>query len=121
MQINLENNENHSVEAYSDHQIKINAVTYKNSLLVSKNSIIDDLTIQSIEDVDKALLEKIVALGPEIIILGHSETGKLLPVDLRSELSRLRIGFESMSIGAACRTYNVLLSEARAVVALFIL
>ena len=37
-----------------------------------------------------------------------------------SLLSQQRIGIECMSIGAACRTYNILLSEHRAVVAGFI-
>ncbi|HAU0934786.1 TPA: hypothetical protein JBH70_12550, partial [Legionella pneumophila] len=54
------------------------------------------------------------------IIIGHLQTGKTLPVTLISQLSQKRIGIECMSIGAACRTYNVLLSEHRAVVAGFI-
>lgn len=58
---------------------------------------------------------------PEIIIIGHENPGKFPPMEFMSHLSQLQIGMECMSIGAACRTYNVLLSENRAVVAGFIM
>lgn len=120
MQINLESNENHSIEAYSEHEIQIKGVVYNNSLLVSGKQIIPDLDIESISKIDQALLEQFIALNAEIVIIGHKE--KAHPsIDLMTKLSQHGIGIEAMSIGAACRTFNVLLSEGRSVVAVMIL
>jgi uncharacterized protein len=120
MHINLEAAENNAVQAYSEHQIQINSIIYERSLIVSKKEIISDLTILSIQEINEHYLQQIMSFQPEIIIIGHEQSGKFPPMSIISQLSQQRIGIECMSIGAACRTYNVLLSEERAVVAGFI-
>lgn len=121
MHINLEATDKHAVQSYSDNQIQINSIIYENSLIVSKQEIISDLTIKNIQDIDDQYIDLILKLKPEIIIIGHNNPGKFPPMPIITHLSQKRIGIECMSIGAACRTYNVLLSELRAVVAGFIL
>jgi uncharacterized protein len=120
MHINLEAAENNAVQAYSDNQIQINSIVYGRSLIVSKEEIITDLTIKNIQDINEQYLQQLLQSKPEVIIIGHENTGKFPPIEIISQLSQQQIGIESMSIGAACRTYNVLLSEHRAVVAGFI-
>lgn len=121
MHINLEQPEQHAIQAYSDNQIQINSIMYESSLIVSREEIISDLAIKSIEAIDDEYLNLLLPLKPELIIIGHRATGLLLPLSIMAQLSQQRIGFECMSLGAACRTYNVLLSEHRAVIAGFIL
>lgn len=120
MHINLEAAENHAVQAYNAHQIQINSIVYERSLIVSKNEIITELTINDIQEINEQYLQQLIKFKPEVIIIGHENTGKFPPMSIISQLSQQRIGIECMSIGAACRTYNVLLSEERAVVAGFI-
>ncbi|EHL29070.1 Mth938-like domain-containing protein [Legionella drancourtii] len=120
MHINLEAAENHAVQAYSDNQIQINSIVYERSLIVSKTEIITELAIKDIQEIDEQYLQQLIKFKPEVIIIGHENTGKFPPMSIISQLSQQRIGIECMSIGAACRTYNVLLSEERAVVAGFI-
>jgi uncharacterized protein len=120
MHIHLEAAENNAIQAYSDHQIQINSVTYEQSLIVSKEEIITELAIKNIQDMDEAYLQQLLQLKPEVIIIGHENTGKFPPMSIINQLAQHRIGLECMSIGAACRTYNVLLSEDRSVVAGFI-
>lgn len=121
MHINLEATEQHAVQAYSDNKVQINSIVYETSLIVSKAEIITDLTIKNIQEIDDHYFDLVVNLNPEIVIIGHQNTGKFPPFKIITLLSQRRIGIECMSIGAACRTYNVLLSENRAVVAGFIL
>lgn len=121
MHINLESAEPHAVQSYSDNKIQINSIVYERSLIVSKTEIISDLSIQDIQEIDEHYMNLLTQFKPEIIIIGHEHTGKLLPLSIMKQLGDQRIGIESMSIGAASRTYNVLLSENRAVVAGFIL
>ncbi|MBL7479301.1 Mth938-like domain-containing protein [Legionella bononiensis] len=120
MNINLEAAEQHAIQAYGDNTIQINSIIYENSLIVSREEIITDITIKNIQEINAQYLNILTKFSPEIIIIGHENTGKFPPLSIISELSRLGIGIEAMSIGAACRTYNVLLSEYRKVVAGFI-
>lgn len=121
MHINLESTEQHAVQAYSDDKIQINSIVYDNSLIVSKEEIITDLAIKNIQDIDDQYFDLLIKLNPEIVVIGHKNTGKFPPMKIISQLSQHRIGIECMSIGAACRTYNVLLSENRSVIAGFII
>jgi uncharacterized protein len=120
MHINLEATEQHAVQTYSDTKIQINSIIYVSSLIVSKEEIITDLAIKNIQEIDDQYFDLLIDLNPEIIVIGHKNTGTFPPFKIVSQLSQRRIGIECMSIGAACRTYNVLLSENRAVIAGFI-
>lgn len=116
MHINLEAPDQHAIQSYSTDQIQINSIIYKNSLIVSREEIISDLEIKHIQDIDEHYLDQLLSLKPELILIGHEQAGKFPPISIITSLSQKRIGIECMSIGAACRTYNVLLSEHRAVV-----
>lgn len=121
MQINLEAAEPHAVQAYDNHHIQINGVVHPASLIVSREEIITDLAIKHIHEIDEQFMALLMQAKPELIIVGHNNPGLFPPMHFISELSQQRIGIECMSIGAACRTYNVLLSEYRAVAAAFII
>jgi len=116
MHISLEKPENHAVQAYSDNQIQLNSVTYSSSLIVSRQEIISELQIKNIHELNDDYIALLLKYSPEIIIIGHSNQGIFPPMDKVAHLSQLGIGMECMSIGSACRTYNVLLAEERHVV-----
>ena len=69
--------------------------------------------------------ESLRALYPElqnidILLIGSGKNMAFLPPDIRAELKAKHIAVDIMSTGAACRTYNVLLSEERRVAAALI-
>ncbi|MGH1578077.1 Mth938-like domain-containing protein [Planktotalea sp.] len=66
------------------------------------------------EDVDALL-----AMGAEIdvIFVGTGDEIAHIPREIRLKLDAAGIGFEAMNSPAACRTYNVLVSEGRRVAA----
>jgi uncharacterized protein len=59
--------------------------------------------------------ERIAALKPEVVIFGSGARLHFAPPALMRCLYELRIGIETMDTAAACRTYNVLVSEGREV------
>jgi uncharacterized protein len=61
--------------------------------------------------------ERIAALRPEVVIFGSGARLRFVPPALMRSLIEQRIGVETMDTAAACRTYNVLLSEGRSVLA----
>jgi uncharacterized protein len=58
---------------------------------------------------------EILAWQPEILLLGTGERQQFPAAALMGAMLSRRIGFEVMDSRAACRTYNVLASESRAV------
>ncbi len=66
-------------------------------------------------------LATLIEQRPEIIIFGSGWKPCLPPRALVFALARRGIGFESMDTPAACRTFNILVSEDRDVAAALIL
>jgi uncharacterized protein len=65
--------------------------------------------------------ERAAALAPELVIFGSGARLRFPAPALMRVLIERRIGFETMDTAAACRTYNVLVSEGRSVVAALLL
>ena len=65
--------------------------------------------------------EAVRALAPELVIFGSGERLQFVSPALYQCLIAARIGIETMDTAAACRTYNVLASEGRCVVAALLL
>lgn len=120
MHLQLESSENHSIQSYSDKSVCIADKIYECSLLINRQQIIAPLELKRIEEVDLSKQSLLLTDQPEIILIGHGQAGKFPSLELLSVLSAQRIGLEVMSIGAACRTFNILLNEGRNVSAVFI-
>lgn len=116
MQINLETIQTHSIQSYSNTAITIQDNVYEESLIVSSDTIMTPWKIKHITALTHEILQPIISLAPKILIIGHTQLGSFPPITTLQQLSQLGIGIETMAVGAACRTFNVLLSEHRAVV-----
>ncbi len=68
-----------------------------------------------------AHFERIAAMQPELVIFGSGTRLRFVAPALMQSLMALRIGIETMDTPAACRTYNVLASEHRRVLAALLL
>lgn len=73
------------------------------------------------EDLQNAHFERILALQPALVIFGSGKRLQFVRPALYRALIERGIGLETMDTAAACRTYNVLAAEGRAVVAALIL
>ena len=69
----------------------------------------------------RAHFDELLQLQPELVIFGSGSKLRFPAPALLSGLIARRIGVESMDSAAACRTYNVLVSERRTVVAALLL
>ncbi|WP_425260109.1 Mth938-like domain-containing protein [Rubrivivax sp. RP6-9] len=68
-----------------------------------------------------AHFERIAALQPELVIFGSGARIRFPHPSLLRALIDRGIGVETMDTAAACRTYNVLVSERRSAVAALLL
>ncbi len=107
------------VHSYSAGQFKINGQIYKSAVLIAPHHVVewihsDPLCLNDFQP----LID--VADTIDVILLGTGARTEFLNPDLKLKLREKGLHVESMDTGAACRTYNVLMSEARRVVAALI-
>jgi uncharacterized protein len=101
--------------------IRIGEMPITSSVILSAAEVIRDWPVHSIQSLDMEALAPALALGPEILILGTGDQIRFPQAVLYAGLARRGIGLEVMDTSAACRTYNVLVADHRAVVAALIL
>ena len=117
MHINKETPDSHTIRSYTDAQIIVGSDIYKHSTIISRDQIISPWNVSSVAELNEETIEPLLQQNPDIILIGHPSITVSVPIAVLSYLSKKRIGMECMSIGAACRTFNVLLNEQRKVVA----
>jgi uncharacterized protein len=105
------------VRGYSDTELRIGEQRIQRSCILSAERLITDWEPAAFADLTPAHLETIFALEPELVLLGTGPTQRFATTEVRAAFARRRIGLEVMQLGAACRTFNVLLQEERRVVA----
>jgi len=66
-------------------------------------------------------LERIFALSPEVVVIGTGPQQQFASFEVRAAFAQRRIGLEVMNLGAACRTFNVLVGEQRRVAAVLLI
>lgn len=121
MHIQKEAPEAHTILSYSDTEIKIGETLYTESFIVSRSNIITPWPVAGASALNEALLQTILDLKPEVIILGSNTPDVCQKLPAVQKLHAKNIGIECMTLGAASRTFNLLLTEERAVVAGMIL
>jgi uncharacterized protein len=108
--------ETNLIRTYGPGQITIRSTTYRHSLIVSAQTLMTDWPPQALAELTTAHLDALLALKPEVILLGVGPILDFPPPALLAYVTSRGVGLEVMDTPAACRTYNVLLSEGRNVV-----
>lgn len=105
-----------------DHdRIVVGAQAFAHSLIVPWMGEVRRWDVDHFQGLSAVHFEQLVSLQPELVLLGSGLRQRLAPPVLVRALIERGIGFEAMDTAAACRTYNVLASERRKVVAALIL
>jgi len=108
------------VHSYAPGEVRVGDAVLRRSCLISAERLIDDWRPQTLDELQEADLAAVFALQPEIVVLGSGARQRFPDTRLLAAILARGIGCEVMDTGAACRTYNVLVSESRrAVAALF--
>jgi uncharacterized protein len=105
------------VHGYEQDEININGRTYRHSLIVSNHQLDDNWQVSDIATLLSSDLEPLLASSPEVILLGTGRTLIFPPPSIYANIINQGIGIEFMDSAAACRTYNILVSEERRVCA----
>lgn len=109
------------IQKYDNDKIIINDRGFDSSLIICPNQVVEHWQPRSIDTLQLTHFDAMLALKPEVAILGTGDHLIFPKIEVYSSLIQSGIGIEIMDTGAACRTYNILMGEGRHVVAGLIL
>jgi uncharacterized protein len=101
------------VRGYSAHELRIGSERLTRTCVVTPQRLLSDFEPDCFAALTPGQLEPVFALAPELVIIGTGPLQQFPSAELRGAFARQALGFEVMSLGAACRTYNVLVQEGR--------
>jgi uncharacterized protein len=109
------------IEAYDAGHVRIGGRDYARSVAVSAARVSPDWGPNDVASLRVAHLEAVLVEGTQVLLLGTGSRQCFPDPAVQFALLERGIGVEVMDTGAACRTYNILVSEGRAVVAALLL
>ena len=113
--------EGYVITAYDIDSVSINGKIFSQSLVIANAQLNDNWNISSIELLTPGHIDQVLSFEPELIIIGTGNKLIFPAVEIYASIIEHGIGVDFMDTGAACRTYNILMSEGRDVVAGLIL
>ena len=109
------------ITAYSEAYIEINKQRFGHSLIVMPELCLHDWDVKHSTEIGLGQVAKLIELHRshkiEVLLLGTGEKQHFLTGAPYFALAEKGITIECMSTAAACRTYNILMSEGRQVMA----
>jgi uncharacterized protein len=109
-----------TVTGYGPDYIEINRTRHAGSLLLQPDGPVQAWDVPSLDALDVRHLAAVLALQPELVLIGTGARQRFLAPQLGVALAQAGVGFEVMDTAAACRTFNILMAEGRRVVAAFL-
>ncbi|MGH8250450.1 MAG: Mth938-like domain-containing protein [Steroidobacteraceae bacterium] len=106
-------NEANAIVACADDEIRLRGRAYTRHVIVTRDAVIDAWQPPPVDRLGIGDFAELIALKPDVILLGTGTRQRMPPPQLIADLAARGIGLEAMDNRAACRTFNVLLSEYR--------
>ncbi len=107
----------YTIQSYQPGSIRVRDRVYDCPLIVLANHLIAPWGVRSFEVLSAQHFECLIALSPQIVLLGTGLNTQWPPSHIFEGLIAHKIAFEVMNSAAACRTYSVLIAEGTQVAA----
>jgi len=122
MKLHLTQAENNNlITACGDGFVDVNKQRYTQQLIVMPDKLILDWSAKDFKSLTSHDFDTISNLNPEVVLLGTGAKHQFVHPQLTATLTAKGLAIECMTTDAACRTYNILMSEGRNVAAALIL
>jgi len=105
------------ISRHEPHRLWVGPALHERSVFVPWVGEVTPWAVAQWSALSSADFERMAAFEPELVIFGSGTRMRFAPPALLKPLVERRIGIECMDTAAACRTYNVLVSERRSVLA----
>src|ERR1700720_4605169 len=102
-----------AIRSYSPGELRINEEVFRTTVIVASTATRAAPSITNAAELDSAHAALLLELQPEVVLVGTGQRQVFPAPAFGAQFLKAGIGFEAMSTGAACRTFNVLVSEQR--------
>ena len=109
-----------TVTGYGPGFIEVNKSRHLGHLLLVPDAPAETWRTSGFDALRSEDFDALLALRPDVVLLGTGRRLRFPHPRLTAALARAGIGVEVMDTAAACRTYNILMSEGRRVLAAFL-
>lgn len=106
-----------SIAAYGPGWIRVRDNRIEAPCVVTPADVHTDILPADFDQLGAEHFDSLVALRPEIILIGSGSRQRFVDHSLGARMAAAGVALESMDTGAACRLFNILVSEDRAVIA----
>jgi uncharacterized protein len=110
-----------TVTAYGSGFIEVNQIRHSCPLLIAPDRPVEPWDVAGFDTLTADDFARLRDRAPELVLLGTGARQRFPHPQLVRPLTDARIGCESMTSQAACRTYNILMGEGRKVLAALLL
>ena len=118
MKLTLDANQGvNRIRSYSGSEVRVGDHVLHRSCIIAPDALIADWRPADIVDLTEHDLEPLLATKPELVLLGTGDRHRFAPAQIRGAFVKRGVALETMDLGAACRTFNILVQEARRVCA----
>ena len=100
--------------------IRVGGQEFRDGIVLTADAIVPNWAAAGFDALTEADFAALLVHAPEIVLLGTGAAIRFPHPGLTRALVEARVGIEVMDMPAACRTYNILASEGRKVVAALI-
>jgi uncharacterized protein len=122
VELNLERPRDYLFVRRADaHTVVIVDRPFTASIILARDKVIDDWDVSDVTAMTPQHAEPILALQPEVVLLGTGAHQQFPSQAVLAAFLQRGVGVEVMDNAAAARTWDILASEGRNVVAAFIL
>jgi len=115
------NQSSYQIRAFKPGMIQVNDKIITSSIIITPDELIENWQPQTLQELTVQSLEPVIALKPDILLIGTGSKLIFPPLETYGHLINLGIGVEVMDTSAACRTFNALSAENRRVAAALML
>lgn len=110
-----------TISGYGPGWIGVDADRITHSVIIGSDGLRQAWGPTRFEDLGPEHFAQLAELKTELVVFGSGNRNRFPPPAWLAPLMARRLGIETMDTAAACRTYNILASEGRNVVAALIL
>lgn len=103
------------IQAYGTNGVQVNDERLTKPCLITPDALVRDWPVTTFSALTPAHIQTLAELPVEIWLFGTGATQNWLSPTLQQAAIAAQLSFECMNTPAACRTYNVILAEGRAV------
>jgi uncharacterized protein len=105
------------IRSVNDAGVRVGDQLLTGAFIITPGQLVTSWGPRSFDDLRSEHLDSLLGLSPELVLIGTGARQQFMHPARLTAFYRAGVGVELMTTPAACRTFNVLVGEGRAVVA----